>query len=170
MRFLKTIQSPALEWLAAMCSHIPNRGEQMVRYYGYYSNVSRGKRQKEGIDDAVPCILESQGDEKTFRRNWSRLIQKIYEIDPLVCPKCQGAMRIISSIEDSAVIRATLEHRGLWLARARPPPKIHGPPVCLHSTDSQADPYIMDAVSQIPINDDQLYRDPEYSWDDYIQS
>jgi hypothetical protein len=31
----------------------------MVRYYGYYSNVSRGKRQKEGIDDAVPCILES---------------------------------------------------------------------------------------------------------------
>ena len=25
----------ALEWLAAMCSHVPNRGEQMVRYYGY---------------------------------------------------------------------------------------------------------------------------------------
>ena len=24
---------PALEWLAAMCSHIPNKGEQMVRYY-----------------------------------------------------------------------------------------------------------------------------------------
>jgi len=28
---------PALEWLAAMCSHIPNKGEQMVRYYGHYS-------------------------------------------------------------------------------------------------------------------------------------
>ena len=25
---------PVLEWLGAMCSHIPNRGEQMVRYYG----------------------------------------------------------------------------------------------------------------------------------------
>ena len=24
---------PALGWLAAMCFHIPNRGEQMVRYY-----------------------------------------------------------------------------------------------------------------------------------------
>jgi len=23
---------PAMEWLAAMCSHVPNRGEQMVRY------------------------------------------------------------------------------------------------------------------------------------------
>ena len=40
----------AHEWLAAMCSHIPNRGEQMVRYYGYYSNVSRGNRQKEKTD------------------------------------------------------------------------------------------------------------------------
>jgi hypothetical protein len=48
---------PAVEWLATMCTHIPNRGEQMVRYYGYYSNVTRGKRQKEGSDDAVPCIL-----------------------------------------------------------------------------------------------------------------
>jgi len=75
---------PALEWLAAMCSHIPNRGEQMVRYYGWYSNVSRGKRQKEGSDDAIPCILEPQGNEKAFRKSWARLIQKIYEVDPLV--------------------------------------------------------------------------------------
>jgi hypothetical protein len=35
---------PAMEWLAAMCSHIPNKGEQMVRYYGHYSNVAREKR------------------------------------------------------------------------------------------------------------------------------
>jgi hypothetical protein len=50
---------PALEWLAAMCLHIPNRGEPMVRYYGYYSNVSRGKRQKKDLDDGIPCILDS---------------------------------------------------------------------------------------------------------------
>jgi hypothetical protein len=30
-----------------MCSHVLNKEEQMVRYYGYYSNVSRGKRKKE---------------------------------------------------------------------------------------------------------------------------
>ena len=161
---------PALEWLAAMCSHIPNRGEQMVRYYGYYSNVSRGKRQKEGSDDVIPCILEPQGNEKAFRKSWARLIQKIYEVDPLVCPKCKGAMRIISSIEEPSVIRAILDHLGLWLARARPPPKIHDPPVCLQSTGRPAAPYIMDDVSQLPINDDHLYRDPEYSWDDYIQA
>jgi hypothetical protein len=26
----------------------------------------------------------------------------------------------------------------------------------------------MDDVSQIPIHDDLLYRNPEYSWDEYI--
>ncbi|MFH1336866.1 MAG: transposase, partial [Candidatus Zixiibacteriota bacterium] len=116
---------PALEWLAAMCSHIPNRGEQMVRYYGYYSNVSRGKRRQEGLDDAIPCILEPQGNEKAFRKSWARLIQRIYEGDPLVCPKCEGSMRIISFIEDQSVIRDILNYLGLWLTRARPPPKAH---------------------------------------------
>ena len=99
-----------------MSSHIPNRGEQMVRYYGYYSNVSRGKRQKEGRDDLIPCILEPLGDEKMFRRNWARLIKKIYEVDPLVCPKCQRVMRIVSSIEDPTVIRDILKHLGLGLS------------------------------------------------------
>ncbi len=31
-----------LEWLAAMCCHVPNKGEQMVRYVGFYSNVMSG--------------------------------------------------------------------------------------------------------------------------------
>ncbi len=31
----------ALEWLAAMCSHVPNKDEQIDRYYGYYSNVAQ---------------------------------------------------------------------------------------------------------------------------------
>ncbi len=151
---------PAMEWLAAMCTHIPNRGEQMVRYYGYYSNVARGKRQKAGKDDAVPCILEPQGELKAFRKSWARLIQKIYEVDPLICPKCQGKMRVISAIDDRQVIRAILEHLGLWLVRSRPPPKIHDPPNIEYAA----------ANLQIqPIND-IIYGDPEYSWDEYIQS
>ena len=39
----ETIKSfPALEWLAAMCSHIPNRGEQMVKYSTPFTVMSRG--------------------------------------------------------------------------------------------------------------------------------
>jgi len=41
-----------------MYSPVPNRVEQMIRYYGYYSNVSRGKRKKEEQDDVIPHIIE----------------------------------------------------------------------------------------------------------------
>ncbi len=142
----------------------------MVRYYGYYSNVSRGKRKDAGMDDALPCVLEPQGDVKVFRKNWARLIQKIYEVDPLICPKCRGAMRIISFIEDPSIIRAILEHLGLWLARTRPPPKIHDPPVCTQGSGGTAAPYSADDVSQILPHDDQFYGDPLFSWNDYIQT
>jgi hypothetical protein len=118
----------ALEWLAAMCSHVPNKGEQMVRYYGYYSNVSRGQRQKTGEDSAVACILESPMTDKASRKNWARLIQKIYEVTPLVCPTCQGAMRVIAVIEEQVVIRKILTHLGLWKIKARPRPTAHAPP------------------------------------------
>jgi len=153
---------PALEWLAAMCSHIPNRGEQMVRYYGYYSNVARGKRKEAGTDNIIPCMTESVANNKALRKNWARLIQKIYEVDPLVCPHCNGTMRIISFIEDGHLIRAILEHLGLWLKRSRPPPKIHDPPNIEYAA--------ADSLAHAPHPQTDAYADPEYSWDEYIQS
>lgn len=49
-----------LKWLAAMTSRIPDHGEQMVCYYGYYSNLFRGFRQKEYQDALIPSTsLES---------------------------------------------------------------------------------------------------------------
>ena len=36
--------SNALIWLAAIFSHVPNNGDQMIQYYEYYNNVSLSKR------------------------------------------------------------------------------------------------------------------------------
>ena len=36
----------------------------MVRYYGFYSNVSRGKRKKQDQDGLIPSILEADGSSK----------------------------------------------------------------------------------------------------------
>jgi len=45
---------------------------------------------------------------KEFKKRWSYFIRKVYETDPLNCPKCQGEMRIISFIEQPEVIRKIL--------------------------------------------------------------
>ena len=49
----------ALDWVALLTTHIPNKNEQMVRYYGYYSNKSRGLRTKAGKDSEVAALIEN---------------------------------------------------------------------------------------------------------------
>ncbi|MBW2660891.1 MAG: hypothetical protein JRD93_02625 [Deltaproteobacteria bacterium] len=88
----------------------------MVRYYGYYSNVSRGKRKKQNQDELIPCILEPDEGSRVYRQNWARVIQKSFEVDPLTCNKCRGRMQIISFIEYDEVVRKILKHLGLWFS------------------------------------------------------
>ena len=141
-----------------MCSHVPNKGEQMARYYGFYSNVARGKRKKTDVDGKIPCFLEPELTGKTFRRNWARLIQKIYEVDPLVCPKCFGAMRIISFIEDPDVMKKILKHLGLWDVKRKPRPVANAPPIdVFHAYDQQPGP-----------SADDYIRDPDYPAEAYF--
>lgn len=59
-----------------------------------------GKRKKADQDGIIANIMEDKGVTKEYRKNWARLIQKIYEVDPLICPKCRGPMKIIAFIED----------------------------------------------------------------------
>jgi hypothetical protein len=148
----------ALELLAAMCSHVPNKGEQMVRYYGFYSNVARGKRKKAGADDNIPCILESELTDKAFRKNWARLIQKIHEVDPLTCAKCRGQMRVIAFIHDGDVIRKILKHLNLWDVKRKPPTRAHAPPIDDFRTYDE----------HPGSNADDHIRDPDYPAEAYF--
>ena len=125
---------------------------QMVRYYGYISNVSRGKRKKNDQDELIPSILEPPGSSREYRRNWARLIQKIYETDPLCCPRCSAKMKVISVIENEQVIEKILYHLGLWEVKARPPPKTSTPQPNVHIDKSD---------SQVPTSDEYLFTDPD---------
>lgn len=118
----------ALDWLARLSAHIPDKWEQMVRYYGWYANRSRGERKKAQKIPTESVPVQNPEAESDFKkeapRQWARLIKKVYEVDPLICPNCQGRMRIISFIEDPAIIQRILTHLGLWHmpSRKRAPP------------------------------------------------
>ena len=75
----------SLDFIACLASHIPNKNEQMVRYTGYYSNVCRGRRKKQGTCES-DCVIEGEEYNKGANKSWARLIKKIYEVDPLICP------------------------------------------------------------------------------------
>ena len=67
-------------------------------------------------------------DRQGFPAKLGAVILKIYEVDPLVCPKCSGAMRVIAFIEDPNVIKKILKHLGLWGVKRKPRPTANAPP------------------------------------------
>gem|GEM_PF-3170013 len=93
----------AVDWLAHLAPRIPDKYEHTVRYYGHYSNKSRGMRKKAQMDDQIPTVAPGEMSAKQFRQNWARLIQKIYEVDPLICPKCLGDMHIVAFIDHDLI-------------------------------------------------------------------
>ena len=115
-----------LDFIAELTQHIPNKGEHLVRYFGWYSHRHRGTRAKLSDDSSSDGLridrsaLEASSDSQVPRpgsvRTWAALIKRIFEVDPLECPQCGKQMKVISFIErrQQVVIERILRHCGLW--------------------------------------------------------
>ena len=79
---------------------------------------------REGLRlDPRPC-------RRTVRRLlWAELLQRVFAVDALRCPRCDGRMRVIATIIEAKVVKAILDALGLESA----PPAVRpsrGPPDC----------------------------------------
>jgi hypothetical protein len=111
---------PGAKWLEMLLQHVPDKGEHLVRYYGWYSNRSRGQRRKALLQsphlDGTPEEIDPELS-RAAKAAWARLIQKVYEVDPMLCPRCGAPMRIVAVIEEKLVIERILRHIGAWAPR-----------------------------------------------------
>ena len=97
----------------------------MTRYYGWYASRTRGMRRRQAAEGAAaqePVAITDPVDWslRAARYRWVELLRRIYEVDPLACPRCAAPMRIVAVITDPAVITRILAHRARVLERARP--------------------------------------------------
>jgi hypothetical protein len=146
---------PALDFLAALCMHLPDPGQQLIRYYGAWSNARRISARAPAASPAAEATAMRRDDNdgaeefaRARRRSWARMIQKVYEASPLVCPRCAGPLKIISLIGDAPVIEKILRHLKLWDWPARPPPPPAAPQV--HYDDEFVDPAWRDDAGEGP--------------------
>ncbi len=110
------------DFIAAITQHIPDKSFQLVRYYGWYSNKMRGQRDKRGAEEAqsvantaVEAIDVSEHKSRRIpSAKWRELILKVWEADPLLCPRCSHEMRIVALLEERAEIERIIRHLGLW--------------------------------------------------------
>ena len=77
--------------------------------------------------DAIGYVLLPIDGDNVVRR-FNEQLARIYEVLPLLCPKCGGGMRIIAFITEAALIQAILGHLGEPTSPPRPRPA-RGPPL-----------------------------------------
>ena len=72
----------------------------MLRYYGYYDNRVRGARHRRtgGTDPPITVAVPVPLPLREARRRWAELLRQIFEVDPLRCLQCGGAMQIVAFI------------------------------------------------------------------------
>jgi len=116
----------AEEFIASLVQHIPPAKLHYVRYYGLYSSRSRGKwkdmpyvlrlapegwnaKQLANAEENI-AYDDNTVSSKAKRSAWARLIKKVYEVDPFVCPKCQSDMRVMAVITDKWQVKRILRH------------------------------------------------------------
>ena len=113
-----------LEFIARVTSHIPDKGQVTIRYFGLYANAHRGKVRKS--EEAAGKLIRIEEEcPRIPRRGWAEMIRKVYEVDPMVCPKCQGRMKVIAFLTDFSVVDRIINHLKLtFVASNLPPPRI----------------------------------------------
>ena len=122
----------ALDFIIELTQHIPPKRLQLIRRYGLYASRTKGRwedmpwvseRAPEGWKDShsttstitdlgSEALAESEEevDSDDSKRAWALLLAKVYEIDPLVCPKCGAEMTVIAIIENPGQIKRILRH------------------------------------------------------------
>ncbi|MCJ7488006.1 MAG: transposase [Candidatus Aminicenantes bacterium] len=126
------------EFIARVTSHIPDKGQVTVRYYGLYANAHRGKVRKAGLS---PFLLRMAEEEvrRIPSKGWAEMIRKVYEVDPMVCPKCGGKMKVVAFITDYPAVDRIIDHLKLTFVAEKPPPSHVFEEVALMAAEERAD-------------------------------
>ena len=113
----------SMEFLARVLMHVPDLNKPYIHHYGIYSNRSQRKPRKDSTSAEATQIEDpTRVSNSNLRRRWANLIRRVYQTDPLVCPKCGSKMRILSFITQPRVINKILEHLKYRATQTRSPP------------------------------------------------
>lgn len=111
------------DFLAELTQHIPPKWVQLIRRYGLYSSRTKGAwesmphiadRAPEGwksrherqtaTSELIDCgshedagFSDDSPDSQSYKKAWARLLSKVYEVDPMVCPKYGSEMKVLAT-------------------------------------------------------------------------
>ena len=111
------------ELLQRLCALIPRPGTHRVHYHGILAPAARHRSTVVPVPDEAPrvgpaddAVIGVDDESPTRARRatvrkllWAELLQRVFGLDALKCPKCNGRMRVIATIIEAKVVRAILD-------------------------------------------------------------
>jgi hypothetical protein len=87
----------------------------------YWTEWNPGKLRKAS---RVPVALGMIEEEPppVPSKGWAEMIRKVYEVEPLLCPRCGGRMKVIAFLTEHAVVDRIIRHLELTFVAEKPPP------------------------------------------------
>lgn len=120
------VELDPIEAVHRLLLHVPRKGQHQVRYYGAYANRQRRLYQSTPREQADARQARVAGEtrdgedvlvdrddpfEMARRQSWARLLQRVFEVDPLLCPTCGERMQIVGFVTQALVVDKILRHR-----------------------------------------------------------
>jgi hypothetical protein len=106
----------------------------------------------ERMRGGVPCIVMGKAavspltlrmSEEELKlvpyKGWAAMIRKVYEVDPMVCPKCGGQMKVVAFITEFSVVDRIINHLKLTFVAEKPPPSRVLTEVALMAAEERAE-------------------------------
>ena len=129
---------PCVTFIEKLCALVPPPRANLVTYHGVLAPNAAWRAWV--VPDSAPAGIlfsrkrcrkpppeDAPASERKRRYTWAELMKRVFELDVLECPFCQGKRKLIALITDPPVVRAILECLDLpsdspVLAPARRPP------------------------------------------------
>jgi hypothetical protein len=106
-----------LDFIARLAALVPRPRVNLTRYHGvlapnskYRARVTPAKRGKGRKIKSPGKTPDQTPAERRASMTWAQRLKRVFNIDIETCSECGGAVKIIASIEDPAVIRKILAH------------------------------------------------------------
>ena len=89
----------------------------------------------------APLLLRLAEEEvrRIPSKGWAEMIRKVYEVDPMLCPKCGGVMKVVAFITDYPAVDRIIDHLKLRFVAEKPPPSHVFQQVALMAAEEQAE-------------------------------
>ena len=152
---LELLTMPPIEFLRRWTLLMPPPNKNLIRYYGALAPrsplrpalVAKAEKQVERL------AKEKTDKQKKKANSWAACLARVFEVFPLICPKCNIEMKPVAVILADKELERLLTHLGqpVDFPVFKPAPKADSPP----DEDCQLDPRVdlYEGIDQAPAED-----------------